>query len=79
MILRAWSTDADGNKVNPEDNWEKEVDSREAATAALAENLVDTASDEFVHNALVHWFTRGKVDGLHEGKNIYWNVQIFDR
>lgn len=80
MLLRAWSTDLNGTKVNPEDNWEKQVDSRAEATAVLAEDLINTASDNFLDQALASWFKDGKVNAIPESDRednaTFWNVEL---
>lgn len=75
MILRMWSTGPDGVVIEEDQG---EFKSRAAATAFLAANLTDTASDEFLHLALAEWFSSGKITMLSEdskGKS-FWNVEL---
>jgi len=76
LILQAWSTDFDGNMTHAEDNWELEVVSGAEASAHLASELANTASDEFLHDALSEWFSKGSIENLHEGNDVFWNVEL---
>lgn len=73
MLLKMWSTNSDG-VVLEED--QAEFTSRAAASAFLAVNLTETASDEFLHFALAEWFTTGKISNLSEGNTSFWNVEM---
>lgn len=75
-----WSTDADENVIQPEDDVRITVSSRAAASAYLAEELSNSASDEFLDNALYEWFNSGKVSALPENvqKTVFWNVELID-
>jgi hypothetical protein len=76
MLLHMFSTDFDGNIQCDDENTFTEVKSVESATAFIAADLVNTASDEFLNNALRMWFANGKISMLHCGGGIYWNVEI---
>jgi len=78
LILRAWSTDIDGNRIHPEDNWEIVVENPAEASAHLASELVNTASDEFLQAALGMWFLSGNIISLHEGGEVFWNVELIN-
>jgi hypothetical protein len=76
MKLVAWSVNLEGDKVEPQDDWNIEVANFDEATAVIASELVNTASDEFLSAALRQWFTAGKVENLHEGGEVFWNVEL---
>ncbi len=76
MILRMWSTDADGNIQQDDENEEIEVTSVEDATAKIVEDLYSTASDKFMHEALSQWFLNRKIDNLDAGHQVFWNVAL---
>ena len=75
MILRMWSTDPDGVVIEED---QREFKYRAAATAFLAANLTDTASDEFLYLALAEWFSNGKITMLPEDSKSksFWNVEF---
>jgi len=76
MRLITWSTNLAGEPVNLMDNTEVEVSSFAEATAVLASNLAETASDDFLHDALKQWFDSGKIEKLPEGGEVFWNVEL---
>ena len=78
MKLVAWSFNLEGEKIHPEDDWNIEVTSFDEATAVIASELVNTSSDEFLSAALRQWFTHGKVENLHEGGDVFWNVELIE-
>jgi hypothetical protein len=79
MILHMWVSDVDGVR-NDDDNIRMFVNSRAHATSCLVTELHNTASDEFMDEALNQWFVSGKVSELPENadKTVFWNVALLD-
>lgn len=73
MMLRTWSANAD-NEFIDDSNIDFEVTSREHATWVIAAELIDTASDDFLHKAMVEWVTKGSIEKLPEGNGEFWHV-----
>jgi hypothetical protein len=73
-----FSTDAD-LQMYPDDEYTVvEVDTRQEATAKLVEDLYNTASDEFMDQALREWFAHGEIVQLQAGNDVYWNVRLIE-
>lgn len=77
MILHMWTVDANGVTIEDE-YYGMMSDKAEASAVLLRCERVETASDEFLHEALTQWFTTGKITRLHEGNDQYWNVELVD-
>jgi len=76
MRLRTWSTDAAGTMQGEGYDLEQEVESFDDAAMVVAEDLLNTASPKFFSQAMREFFQSGRVDKLHEGHGIFWNVSV---
>lgn len=78
MILKLHSVRANGEVTESE---EIEVTSFAEASARLVESLYETASDQFLTDALQEWFTTRKIDMLDEtcgDAKSFWNASLSD-
>jgi hypothetical protein len=75
QVLRTQSVSIDGTVAEEQ---EITVADTAEASAILAAELVNSASDTFLHLALSEWFREGKVSNLHEGGEMFWSANLIE-